>query len=249
MRRRDDRAEADAFPVERGEGTRGREGGAGSRRRAPGRRWPAQWVRRAGCPTTSAPCARRWWPRAARGRRGCAPGTVHRGRASAAGPPLRSGATPGRTGHCHSVAKVRATLIGSGLPSFPLDRSLRRLPRISRMSARSFPLHAWQHRGPHPPCVDHFTVRTYWRITPLSWTRGAPMGRALAASASHRARHKDGYGAGWAPGDLPSRSYSPPPPGEMGLGRRWLRRRVRRQVPGGPRPPLAFTEYVPITTA
>ena len=165
------------------------------------------------------------------GSKGCAPGTVHSG----SGQPQRerpcgSAATPGSTGHCHSVAKVRAALINSGLPSLRWDRSLRRLPRISRMSARSFPLHRWQHRGGHiTSCVDHFTVRTCWRITPLPEARGTPMGRTLTASAAASSMLHPSKAWAWRGGGEVWRFAVPRISlrlrhGRMGRGRRWLRR-------------------------
>lgn len=82
------------------------------------------------------------------GSKGCAPGTAQSGSGQAQPrPPLspRGPAcavpTPGSTGHCHTVAQVRAAS-SRAVPSLRRSRSLRRLPRISRMSARSFPLNA-----------------------------------------------------------------------------------------------------------
>ncbi|GHE44952.1 hypothetical protein GCM10018782_19340 [Streptomyces griseoaurantiacus] len=52
------------------------------------------------------------------------------------------------------MAKVRAAPNTSGSPSFDLDRNLRSLPGIPRMSARSFPLHAGNTEG----CIHHMVV-------------------------------------------------------------------------------------------
>lgn len=120
------------------------------------------------------------------GSKGCAPGTAHSGSGQAQPrprpprPPAASSPTPGSTGHRHAVAQVRAASSWAGL-ALRRSRSLRRLPRISRMSARSFPLNA---EGPHHTtcellcvCITSLCVRAL-QICGPGGTSVPSMGRA-----------------------------------------------------------------------
>ena len=176
--------------------------------------------RRAGWSTTSAPCARRWSRRAGRGRRDARRAPCTPGRGSRSGPPRALRIEPHAREHGplpfgrEGQGRARA----SQASRCRLDRSLRRLPRISRMSARSFPLHACTSRGRViTPCVDHFTVRTCWRITPLP-EQGKPLwAERLARVRPHTASIKAWAWRGVAaPGVCRRACFSPPPPREDG---------------------------------
>ncbi len=93
------------------------------------------------------------------GSAGWSPGRAHSGSGQPQPVGLAgSGRAPGTTGQCRwtaataspvrsgwSVGWVRSGQAAGALPRVRRDRSLRRLPRISRMSARSFPLNAEGH--------------------------------------------------------------------------------------------------------
>ena len=156
------------------------------------------------------------------------PGTVQSG----SGQPQRECpcgcvVTPGSTGHCHSVAKVRAALISSDFPS--PRRSLRRLPRISRMSARSFPLHRWQHRGPHHTMCRSLHCAYLLAHHTLAASKGNPYGPSVGCfrgSLVHTASTKS-MGVAWG-GEVwrfaVARFSLRLRHGRMGHDRQWLRR-------------------------
>lgn len=179
------------------------------------------------------------------GSKGCAPGTTHSGSGQAqprSRPPGAVCPTPGTTGHCQPVAQVSAASSCACLP-LRRNRSPRRLPRISRMSARSFPLNAEVHIAPRMRRITVCTrtlslwcgfpagrslVRVHWSSLPKggAWrVRGAYLSRAVrAVSLCHCANPAiRGWGATLGGRDA----------------------QVCRQVPGPYQLPLAITDYVP----
>ena len=90
-------------------------------------------------PPPARSCARRWSPRAVRGRRDAprAPRSW-RGTGHSRGPRPRP--VPHRGARAISTGRAGQRRAERAVLSFRRNRNLRRLPRISRMSARSFPL-------------------------------------------------------------------------------------------------------------
>ncbi|EFL40456.1 GAF domain-containing protein, partial [Streptomyces griseoflavus Tu4000] len=102
-------------------------------------------------------------------------------------------------------------------------------------------------------CVGHFTVRTCWRITPPRRAGGTPwagLGQPPRPFHPYCVYQKNGRGVGVAKSGVYRRAcFSPPPPREDGARSSVVKTpgSVAR-FPSGSQPPLAFTEYVPITT-